>query len=85
MATVSNTNPATEWLLRDGENCLLTAPLPTPTAERLGRLVEDDDLRSRIVTAGLADVRRYRWEDQIERVWQAMTRQDDGFAAATSS
>ncbi len=41
MATVSNINPATAWLLRDGENCLLTPPLPTPTAERLGRLVED--------------------------------------------
>jgi glycosyltransferase involved in cell wall biosynthesis len=81
MATVSNTNPATEWLLRDGENCLLTAPLPTPTAERLGRLVEDEDLRSRIVTAGLAEVRRYRWEDQIEGVWRAMCLRDGEFGS----
>ena len=41
VATVSNINPATTWLLRDGENCLLSPPLPTPTAERLGRLVDD--------------------------------------------
>ena len=45
MATVSNINPATEWLMRDGENCLLTPPLPTPTAERLGRLAKDAELR----------------------------------------
>ncbi len=56
MATVSNINPATEWLLRDGENCLLTPPLPTPTAERLRRLVEDPELRARIAAAGLAEV-----------------------------
>jgi glycosyltransferase involved in cell wall biosynthesis len=80
MATVSNINPATEWLLRDGENCLLTPPLPTPTAERLRRLVEDPDLRARIAAAGLAEVRRYRWEDQIERVWDAMCLRDGAFA-----
>jgi glycosyltransferase involved in cell wall biosynthesis len=84
MATVSNTNPATAWLLRDGENCLLTPPLPTPTAERIGRLVQDEELRARIVAAGLAEVRRYRWEDQIERVWDAMCLRDGTFAALDS-
>jgi glycosyltransferase involved in cell wall biosynthesis len=67
--------------LRDGENCLLTSPLPTPTADRLGRLVDDEGLRARIVAAGLAEVRRFRWEDQIEGVWRAMCLQDDTFAA----
>jgi glycosyltransferase involved in cell wall biosynthesis len=80
MATVSNVNPATAWLLRDGENCLLTPPLPTPTAERLGRLVEDRQLRAKIAAAGLEEVRRYRWEDQIERVWRAITLADRDFA-----
>ena len=80
MATVSNYNPATTWLLRDGENCLVTPPLPTPTAERLERLVRDRELRARISAAGLAAVRGYHWDDQIDRVWKAMTRQDDSFA-----
>jgi glycosyltransferase involved in cell wall biosynthesis len=84
MATVSNINPATEWLLRDGENCLLTPPLPTPITERLGRLVDDAELRARIVAAGLAEVRRYRWEEQIERVWSAICRPREGFAPGTS-
>jgi glycosyltransferase involved in cell wall biosynthesis len=76
MATVSNINPATTWLLRDGENCLLTPPLPTPTAERLGRLVDDVELRRRIAAAGAEQVRRYRWEDQIESVWAAICLRD---------
>lgn len=80
MATVSNVNPATAWLLRDGENCLLTRPLPTPTAQRLQRLVDDDELRARIAAAGLAEVRQFRWEEQIERVWDAMCRRDRSFA-----
>jgi glycosyltransferase involved in cell wall biosynthesis len=79
MATVSNTNPATTWLLRDGENCLLSPPLPTPVAERLGRLVADAQLRSRIQAAGLEEVRAYRWEDQIERVWRAMCLETNEF------
>ena len=69
MATVSNINPATEWLLRDGENCLLTPPLPTPTAERLGQLVSNPELRARISSAGLEQVKRYRWDEQIDAIW----------------
>jgi hypothetical protein len=76
MATVSNINPATSWLLRDGENCLLTPPLPTPTAERLGRLVDDADLRRRIAAAGVKQIAGYRWEEQIEKVWAAICLRD---------
>ena len=72
MATISNINPATEWLLRDGENCLLTPPLPTPTADRLVRLVEDPELRRQIADAGLQEIQQYRWDEQIEAVWRAM-------------
>jgi glycosyltransferase involved in cell wall biosynthesis len=85
MATVSNINSATAWMLRDGENCLLTPPLPTPTAERLGRLVEDAELRARIAAAGLHEVRRHRWEDQIEAVWDAVCLRAPGFAAHRTS
>jgi glycosyltransferase involved in cell wall biosynthesis len=80
VATVSNFNPATSWLLRDGENCLLTRPYPTAVAERIGQLVEDPGLRSRVVKAGLDEVRRYHWEDQIERVWDAMCLRDPIFS-----
>ena len=81
MATISNINPATTWLLRDGENCLLTPPLPTPTADRLGRLVEAPELRRQLADAGLKEIRQYRWDDQIEAVWRAMCLRDPVFAA----
>jgi glycosyltransferase involved in cell wall biosynthesis len=81
VATVSNINPATAWLLRDGQNCLLTPALPTPVSERLGRLVQDHELRGKIVKAGLAEVKRYHWDEQIERMWQAMCLRDGTFAA----
>jgi glycosyltransferase involved in cell wall biosynthesis len=84
MATVSNLNSATAWLLRDGENCLLTPPLPTPVAERLGRLVEDAELRARIAEAGLEEVQRYQWEEQIEHVWSTICHPATGFAQTAS-
>jgi glycosyltransferase involved in cell wall biosynthesis len=80
VATVSNFNSATSWLLRDGENCVLTRPYPTLVAGRIGQLIEDPGLRARIVRAGLEEVRRYRWEEQIERVWDAMCLRDPEFA-----
>jgi O-antigen biosynthesis protein len=76
MATVSNINPATTWMLRDGENCLLTPPLPTPTAERLGRLVDDPELRHRIAHTGMEEVRAIRWEEQIENIWSKICLSD---------
>lgn len=82
MATVSNTNPATTWLLRDRENCLLTPPLPTMIAARLGELVDDAELRGRVAAAGLEQVRSYRWDEQIERVWRAMRLEEGGFTSA---
>jgi O-antigen biosynthesis protein len=80
VATVSNVNPATAWLLRDEENCLLTRPYPTLVAQRIGQLIDDQALRAHIATAGLEEVRRYRWEEQIERVWDAMCLRDPAFA-----
>jgi glycosyltransferase involved in cell wall biosynthesis len=74
MATVSNANPSTAWLLRHEHNALLAPPLPALVAEQLGRLVEDAELRGRIAATGLEEVQRVRWEDQLERVWGALTK-----------
>ena len=79
VACVSNFNPDTAWFLRDGENCALARPVPGPIAERIGDLVEDRSLRERIVERGLAQVSEVRWEDEIEKVWRAITKQDPTF------
>jgi glycosyltransferase involved in cell wall biosynthesis len=80
VACVSNFNPDTAWFLRDGENCVLARPVPSAISSRIGDLVEDGSLRERIVERGLAQVQAIRWEDEIERVWRAITRQDPTFS-----
>jgi O-antigen biosynthesis protein len=73
VACVSNGNKDTDWFLHDGQNCLLARPLPGDIAERIGSLVEDRALRDRLNENALAEVQAIRWEDQIERVWRAIT------------
>jgi glycosyltransferase involved in cell wall biosynthesis len=73
MATVTNHNPHTSWLLRHEDNALVAPGVPSLVAEQIGRLVEDPALRHRIADHALEEVRAIRWEDQIEDVWAAMT------------
>lgn len=79
VACVSNSNPDTDWFLRDGENCLLARPRPDAIAARIGELVEDPGLRERINRTALAEVRSIRWDEQLERIWRVMTKQEEGF------
>jgi hypothetical protein len=77
MATVSNRNRHTTWLLRHGHNALLADPLPALVAEQLCRAVEDRDLRAGLVEAGLATARAASWPQQLERVWDAITKRGE--------
>ena len=79
MATVSNRNPWSAWLLRHEENALLAPPLPAAVAEQVGRLVTDAALRERVAAAGLHDARGVSWPEQIEHVWGAMTKRGAAF------
>ena len=79
MATVSNRNPHTAWLLRHEENALLADPLPALVAEQVARLVEDPGLRERLAAAGRAEVAGRSWDDELERVWGAMTKSGPRF------
>jgi glycosyltransferase involved in cell wall biosynthesis len=79
VATVANRNPHTTWLLRDGENALLAEPLPSAIAAAVGHAVDDSQLRERLASAGRRQVAGTTWEEQIERVWGAMTRRGAAF------
>ena len=79
MATVSNRNPHTAWLLRHEENALLADPLPALVADQVTRLVEDSGLRERLAAAGQAEVAGRSWDDELERVWGAMTKSGPRF------
>nr|WP_246357599.1 glycosyltransferase [Pyxidicoccus fallax] len=68
MALVTNDNPAHRWLLRDGENCLLTAPTPGSVLAQLRRAVGDPALRQRLGASAAERVSRTTWEEQVDRM-----------------
>jgi GT2 family glycosyltransferase/glycosyltransferase involved in cell wall biosynthesis len=55
-AVIAFDNPDGHWLLRSGENCLLTEMSATSVTEAIVRLVEDESLRTRLAAAGLANI-----------------------------
>jgi O-antigen biosynthesis protein len=71
---VTNYNPATLWMLKDGENCLLSEPSPTCLAETLVRGLEDIELRKQIQKNALNDIlTNYSyWDAQIEKIYKFM-------------
>jgi glycosyltransferase involved in cell wall biosynthesis len=73
MATVSNRNPHTEWLLRHEETALLADPLPALVAEQVARAVQDPELRARLADAGRAAATARTWDEELERAWGAAT------------
>jgi glycosyltransferase involved in cell wall biosynthesis len=75
MAPVCNVNAATEWLLRDGENCLITEPFPSCVASAIGRLVDDAELRLKLASAGHEDVVSRSWSSELHQIWQFITNQ----------
>jgi O-antigen biosynthesis protein len=68
MATVMNNNEDHGWLHKDGENCFLAEPSPAAMAEKIGMLVEDADLRERLVTEATKEL-AYTWDQTTETIW----------------
>ncbi len=66
--TVTNFNEANLWLLRDGENCLLSPPTLSCVVERISRLVEDADLRAELRSGGLATTAKLDWENELDNM-----------------
>jgi glycosyltransferase involved in cell wall biosynthesis len=65
-AVVTNHNSATRWLLKDGENALLVEPMAASVAEAIGTLIDDADLRRRLVARGYASVPSSTWDEVID-------------------
>lgn len=68
MATVTNNNEDNLWLLKDGENCLLSEPSPTAMVEKIVQLIEDKELRKKISENGLKTL-GYTWSQQLDTIW----------------
>jgi hypothetical protein len=51
-------------------------------AEQIGRLVREPSLRERIARTGRDQVARVSWEEEIDRVWEAITSRPGRFEPA---
>jgi O-antigen biosynthesis protein len=69
-AVVTNHNPHTRWLLRDGENCLRCEMTRSDIADAIGRLIEEPDLRDAIAESAAAEIaEKYSdWNRTCERI-----------------
>ena len=63
---VTNTNDATTWLLRDGENAVVTDTPVSSVAASIGRLVEDPGLRRRLADSAYHSLPTAAWDDIID-------------------
>lgn len=80
---VSNRNPATGWLLRDGENCLLGGATTEDLAGALHHGLTEPAVRRTLTVQALEDIRTRHsdWVPQMERVFRFI---EDPTADSTS-
>ena len=75
-AVITNRNLFTGWLLRDGENCLLTETSPTAIAESIESVCQNPSLQNRIRAGGLSTAAQYdNWTAQAEKIRQFMVQE----------
>lgn len=74
VTVVSNNNPANSWLFESEKNCLLAEPVTGCVLAQLRRAVREPELRCRIGTAAAERIRGTTWEEQVDRVYAALTR-----------
>jgi glycosyltransferase involved in cell wall biosynthesis len=71
---VSNINPATTWLLKHKENCLLSEASATCLADTLEQALLDNSLRENICQQALAQIQTSfsNWDEEMEKTFQYM-------------
>ena len=76
MATVTNNNEDNLWFLKHEENCLVSEPSPKAMVEQISRLIDDAELRVRIVANGLKTVEN-EWDWQTSAIWNDIVKSKD--------
>lgn len=71
---VTNTNSATKWFLKDGENCVLTEPSIASICEKIELLMENPALRQRLISNGLRVIEKTNWDQEIEKIYKFISR-----------
>ena len=67
-ATVTNINESNLWLLKDKENSILTEPTVSLVATNIIKLLENYELRKKIIKNGLEIVSSTNWEDELDKL-----------------
>ncbi|MFM9019571.1 MAG: MSMEG_0565 family glycosyltransferase [Actinomycetota bacterium] len=68
LPVVTSDIPVLAEFLRDGDDCLMTPVGDSgPLAQALVRLVNDDDLRDRLIASARHTVRRHTWDEAARR------------------
>jgi glycosyltransferase involved in cell wall biosynthesis len=71
---ITNTNPATTWFLKDGQNCLLAEVSATSIADVLERAFTNSEERRQITQRAARQIQDEfnDWGQQIEKIYQYM-------------
>ncbi len=85
VTVVTNDNPANEWLLKHEQNCLLAEPTYSCVLAQLRRAVGDASLRSRIGAAAAQRMQASTWEQQVDRVYEALLNPEEAPAQEASA
>lgn len=65
---VTNINELNNWLYRDGENIILSEPLPNIMAERIIGALDDADLRRKVIAGGIETASNLSWDTAFEQI-----------------
>ncbi len=71
---VTNQNSANEWLFAHGGNALLAQPTAKSVAAQLIEAAQNPALREKLSKAGQHRMAAAKWEDQTEKMWNALAR-----------
>ena len=81
---VSNRNAATRWLLRDGENCLLSAASASALGATLESALLNTEARAHMTRVASCEVaQKYsHWSEQMDKVFRFMSDVHEPYAFA---
>jgi O-antigen biosynthesis protein len=76
-AVVTNRNPSTAWLLKQGENCVLPEPSASSMAEAIEEVLKNSTLRTRLTAAAaeLVAGKYSDWSTEAEKIFDFMSRE----------
>jgi O-antigen biosynthesis protein len=73
VAVVTNANDSTDWLLHDGENCIVTEPFYPAFADAIEELHLDITMRRSLAMAGFRMIEKLSWDQEFSNVWKFVT------------